>query len=135
MAYKKEWRKILILAGIGVVLAVIFCIYAIKNYSGSHIRFGTNDYLILLAIACYPIGIVYGWREILNLYNRIRSSDREHWAKGRAHGYTALSITMLNFALAFIATICLGWIIGLLNAYKRLRYLKKNEAANGDWEN
>lgn len=133
MAYKKELRKILILMGIGIALAVVFFFYAINTYSGSHVRMGTNDYLILLAIACYPTGVVYGWRGILNLYNRIRKSDREHWARGGAKGYTALSITLLNFSLAFIATLCLGWIIGLINDYKRLRYFKNNSTDNENW--
>jgi hypothetical protein len=124
MLYKRELKKIIILFVIGLILSIAFFIAAITNYSGSTIRLGTNDYLILLMILCYPVGIVYGWRQILNLYNNMRRSDREHWANGGGRGNTALMITTFNLAFSVIITLLVGWIIGLINAYKKLKQLK-----------
>lgn len=125
MQYKQELKKILILFAAGIVLAAVFLFYAITTYSGSTIRFGANDYFILFMIVCYPVGIVYGWRQILNLYNNMRRSDREHWARGGGRGNTALMITMVNLAFSVTITLLLGWIIGLYNAFNKLSQLKR----------
>ncbi|CAN7185432.1 hypothetical protein [Rossellomorea sp. LjRoot5] len=125
MLYKQELKKILVLIAVGIILAAVFLFKAITTYSGSTIRFGVNDYLILFMIICYPVGIVYGWRQILNLYNTMRRSDREHWARGGGKGYTALMITTINLAFSVIVTLLLGWMIGIINAYNKLSQLKR----------
>lgn len=128
MLYKKELKKIIILFGVGLILSIVFLISAITSYSGSTISLGANDYLILLMIVCYPVGIVYGWRQILNLYNNMRRSDRQHWAHGRGRGNTALMITVFNLGFSFTITLLLGWIFGLFNAFKKLKELKSIES-------
>lgn len=126
MTYQKELKKILVLLVVGLISAIAMYFYANATYSGRNDLDG-GSLLILVAITFYPIGIVYGWRDIFNLYNRMRARDREHWARTSTPGYTTLMISCLSIGLAIGITFSIGWVFGVLKAYKSLKQ-KKLEA-------
>lgn len=121
--YQSEKRKVQILLGVGIILCIAFLVYASIH---SHLRFGDlldlEAIFTLIAIACYPIGIVYGGGSMLQMYRNMRAGDRI--SSFNNVGAVTISVTILWIAVALALTICFGWIIGVVKAYKKLKYLK-----------
>lgn len=123
--YQKEKSKVLILLGIGIILLLAFLIWG-----GSKYHFGLSDILnpegifLFIAIICYPIGIVYGSRSMFDMYRRMRAGDRI----GSFNNIGAITIatTIMWISIALTLTIVFGWIIGVVKAYKTLKFLKNN---------
>jgi predicted Na+-dependent transporter len=121
--FRSEKKKLLILIGIGVILAICFLIYAFNTVNINRVSFSMEDVIILIAIVLYPVGIVYGWRSMANLYRGIRGADR--YKAGWNVGATTVAITILNISVACAITICFGWIFGVYKAITTLVELKK----------
>lgn len=122
--YNKEKKKILTLLGVGVVLLILFLFYANSHATRGHlsIRDFTDfeSVIVMVAIICYPMGIVYGGRDMLNVYTRMRSRDTVI-----RYGYGNLFISMMWFAITAALVVCFGWLIGTYKALKGLYTLKK----------
>jgi predicted Na+-dependent transporter len=121
--FQKEKKKLLILLGIGVILAICFLIYAFNNVNMKNASFSMEDIIILIAIVLYPIGIVYGWRSMANLYKTIRGADK--YKSGWNVGSKTVAITILNISVACAITICFGWIFGSYKAITTFMQLRK----------
>lgn len=122
--YQKEKRKVLILLGVGILLIIAFAIYgklSIRDFFA-----GPEEILIFIGLLCYPIGIVYGWREIFGFYHNMRKGDRLTHGGLDHVGYNSLMITAVWMGLAIAITFLFGWIFGTWKAVKRLRALKNN---------
>lgn len=116
--YEKEKKKVLLLLLLGFILDVAFSI---------KVDAGLDDILsalhILIPILLYPVGLVYGGKQMWNLYHNLRRGDRiAHIHNG---GYTTIMISVVWIGLAFSLTLCFGWIFGVINAIKTLIEYKK----------
>jgi len=128
-AYQKEKRKILLLLGVGFVLLILFIFgvlneYGLRGISDSMSDFGT--WFIFLLIMCYPLGIVYGWRQMLGM----TSFDNPETGPATRY-YTVLernifkNSIIMSWVFKMGLLIAFGWIIGTYNALCKLRNLKK----------
>jgi hypothetical protein len=116
---KKEITKIGILLGVGLVLLFL----SLQNAS----QFGKIDItwgntFIMASVFLYPVGIVYGWRQMLGIFRGIRGGDKsDHFSH---IGTNTGNFTIWNLVFAFSITICFGWILGVYNAGKKILELK-----------
>ncbi|MBS4178167.1 hypothetical protein [Lederbergia citrea] len=124
MEYNRELRKIKTLLIIGIILAVILTIFTFVKY-GSFNPLEFDSLITLLVVTLYPLGLTYGWREMFGFVGFVdpgTPADRYYTKKERI---AYQENNLLAFGLRIGVVICFGWIIGVWNAYKTLRYLKK----------
>lgn len=116
---KREFIKVSVLLAIGIVLLIMFLNYTINTVGIKSIQdiTGLENILIMLAILLYPVGVFYGWRAMLNIFLKIRGADRP--PEGHAGSITG-AVTIMNLAIAFTVTVCLGWVFGVYNAIRIL---------------
>lgn len=121
---KKELIKVSVLMAIGIVLLIMFLNYTMNTVGIKSIQdvMGLENFLIMLTILLYPVGVFYGWRTMANIFLKIRSADRP--PEGHA-GSITVAITIMNLTFACFATICLGWIFGVYNAIRTLLKYKQ----------
>lgn len=125
MAYKNELRKVKVLLVLGVIIAIILSIYVYINY-GSYNPFEIETLFILIIITLYPLGIFYGWRQMMGFVGPVNPgihADR-YYTKQERISY--LEGNWLAFGIRVGVVICFGWLIGTWNAWRTLRYLKKS---------
>lgn len=124
MRLEKEKKRMMILIGGGVILAILFLSYAFFNTDMDILSFDLESIFTIIAIMLYPLGIAYGWNSIIGVYRKIRGADK--YKAGWNVGATTVAITIMNIAVAGAVTICFGWIFGVYNAVVTLRKLKKD---------
>jgi len=104
------------LIGIGIVLAILFLIYAFMHVNISNLLSSLESVFVIAAIILYPLGIVYGLNSIIGIYKKI--------ADNLLIGTTAFSILIIEITGAIIV-ICFGWILGVYEAIVTLIQLKR----------
>ncbi len=126
-AFRKEIIKVGILLGIGVVLLIAFVIYGlhIDPYNPNNTYnpgFWTDFWscFIFIGVLCYPVGIVYGWKQILNFFLHLRGSDRAAYMEHPSFWYS-----WMNFWFSVFFTIFFGWIFGVFIAAATLIRLRR----------
>lgn len=121
---QRELKKMAGLLAAGAVLVILFLIFAFKKGYMDNSKLIMDDYLILLAVLLYPLGIVYGWRKILNiaLYRRQDEPDDRYYTVRQRNLFTWGNIFVRIVVLGLV--ICLGWILGVIEAIRRLIVLK-----------
>lgn len=117
MDYQREMMRIKGLLSVGAGLLVIFLIgfFARFGTSGLESFLEIDSYLIFAFILLYPLGLVYNWRNMLDLM-----TSRNNFHSGYAR--------MMSGALKFGFAIAVGWIPGLYYAYQIYKEAKKEEA-------
>lgn len=122
-AFKKELIKVGILIGIGVLFLIAFIIYALFTHQydpSKHYSANFWGYFVLVGIVCYPLGIVYGWRLMLNLFLHLRGTDRAAYME-----HPSLIYTMVNFGFSIFLTFFFGWVFGVIAAAMTLVRLRR----------
>lgn len=61
---------------------------------------------------------------MFQMYKKMRAGDRI--GEFQNIGSITIATTIMWISLAATATICFGWIIGVVKAYQKLKYLKNN---------
>jgi len=117
--FKKEKKKMFMLIGIGIVLAILFLIYAFMHVNIGNRLFSLESVFVIVAIILYPLGIVYGLNSIIGLYKKIA----DNLLIGTTPT-TAFSILIIEITGA-IVVICFGWILGVYEAIVTLIQLKR----------
>ena len=117
--FKKEKKKMFMLIGIGIVLAILFLIYAFMHVNIGNRLFSLESVFVIVAIILYPLGIVYGLNSIIGLYKKIA----DKLLVGTT-ATTAFSILIIEITGA-IVVICFGWILGVYEAIVTLIQLKR----------
>lgn len=124
MTYQKELLKIKVLLIIGLILAVGLSIYTVVK-EGTFNPFEIEAFTLLIAIVLYPIGIIYGWRQMLGFIGFVNpnTSAERYYTKEERMAYQEGN--WIAFAIRIGLALCFCWIIGSWNAWRTLRYLKK----------
>lgn len=116
---KKELIKVGLLLVVGVILLIVLLTKAVQF---GKIELNLKNFLIMLVALLYPLGMVYGWRQVIGIFVGIRSGDRAD--QFTRSGIMTGNITIWNLAVACTIAICFGWIFGVINAVKKLNQLR-----------
>ncbi|MEI4768818.1 hypothetical protein WAX74_03980 [Psychrobacillus sp. FJAT-51614] len=131
MAFKKELKKVKILLIIGIILAIAFVVSVMIEYQTIDIFDG--GLYVIFTVALYPLGIVYGWRYILGYASYTEPylpADRYYTVQERNIYHNGrLMGTVLRIGLA----LCLGWIVGVFIALKKLNQAKRYDTQNSNY--
>ena len=76
MNYLKERNKMRILLIGGILLAIVVLFMLNSVHLGLYVT-SFNGLFLLAAIRCYPLAIVYGRRQIVDVFNSIRIGERQ----------------------------------------------------------
>lgn len=109
-SFKQEVRRQAILLGLGLVLMIAFIIY--EGVSWRDIQVDSTHYLFLAAALFYPLGIVYGWRELIDSVNYV---SRLSFSIGDDSIF-GLIINLALLVLGVFFVILLGWVFGVVKA-------------------
>lgn len=105
----------------GGVLAIgfFFMLYILKI--GYSLRTSFLGVFIFVAITCYPLALSYGKGQIVDIFHSIHKGARQPFPVKRGKGTWQ---SVLNFCIALLTVISLGWVYGAYYAYKRLQMMK-----------
>lgn len=123
MNYLKERNKMRMLLIGGVLLAVIVLYLLNSMHLGLYVT-SFNGLFLLVAISCYPLAIVYGYRQIIDIFNSIRIGERQPFRVQKLRSSLKPIYTVLNLIVATLTTVFFGWIYGAHTAYQKLRMIK-----------
>jgi hypothetical protein len=123
MHYLIERNKMLILLVVGLImsLSILFFLYFIgrlyfvASFSGLYIMF---------ACICYPLAIVYGRGQMLDIFHSIRIGARQPFLVKNVNALWKPLFALLNTLIALSTLILLGWIYGTHMAYQKLQMIK-----------
>ena len=124
MNYLKERRKIFLLLGGGALLAIGFFALLSFQHSSFYFTASFSGIFVFIGLVCYPLAIVYGKKQITDVFNSIREGERQPFrvTPGKA-GWNSI-YTVVNFIIAVLVTVFFGWGYGTYTAYKKLQMLK-----------
>ncbi|MEK4427278.1 hypothetical protein [Solibacillus sp. FSL K6-1523] len=123
MNYLKERNKMRMLLIGGVLLAIIVLFLLNSVQLGLYVA-SFSGLFLLAAISCYPLAIVYGRRQIIDIFNSIRIGERQPFRLRKFRSPMKPIYTLLNLIVATLTTLFFGWIYGAYTAYQKLRMLK-----------
>ena len=124
MQYAKMKRNMIILLVLGGLVATAsFWIYGYL-FPYSYAMYSLLGILILGGLICYPVAIVYGRNEIINLFHNIRIGGRQPLRMKQGSSWNLLRKTV-NFIIACIVTVFLGWLYGTYTAWQHLQLAKR----------
>jgi hypothetical protein len=127
--FKKEFKKISILLGIGFILFSLLIIRASNEFGLWATLAEPETFGYLVYITLYPVGVVYGWDTIKSMYCDIRSGDRSsHFAN---IGTGTISRTILSLSIATMVAIVIAPVFGMIKAIMKLTKLKMTERELG----
>ena len=123
MNYLKERNKMIVLLVVGVVLMVT--ILYLLSLSGNGIYIVSfSGLFVVCAIICYPIAIVYGHRQIIDIFHSIRMGARQPFQAETPNSLLKPLFVVLNTVIAFLTVVVFGWVYGAYMAYQKLRMMK-----------
>lgn len=123
MNYLKERNKMRLLLIGGVLLAIIVLFLLNSVRLGLYVT-SFNGLFLLAAISCYPLAIVYGHRQIIDIFNSIRMGERRPFRLQKFRSPLKPIYAVLNLIVAILTTVFFGWVYGAYTAYQKLRMLK-----------
>ena len=123
MNYLKERNKMRTLLIGGVLLAIVVLFLLNSVQLGLYVA-SFNGLFLLVAISCYPLAIVYGRRQIVDIFNSIRIGDRQPFRLRKFRSPMKPIYTLLNLIIATLTTVFFGWAYGAYTAYQKLQMLK-----------
>lgn len=123
MNYLKERNKMSVLLTGGVLLAILVLFLLNSVQLGVYVT-SFNGLFLLAAISCYPLAIVYGHRQIVDIFNSIRIGERRPFRISKFRSPVKPFYTLLNLIFALLTIVFFGWLYGAYTAYQKLRMLK-----------
>lgn len=127
MNYIKERTKMRLLLIGGVILAIVV-LFMLKSMDFRLHIASFNGAFLLATISCYPLAIIYGHRQIVDVFNSIRMGDCQPFRVNGCQSSVKSFYIFLNLIIATFTIIFFGWIYGAYNAYKKLQMLKSFHA-------
>lgn len=121
--FNREVRKAIGLLAAGIMLVVAFMLYG--GIGLGEMFAGIEEILFTVAVIMYPIGIVYGWKELLHFNRNAKVRHRVGYVEHN------VAITGILFGARIAIMLMFGWIYGVYNLYKKLAYLKSCEGETG----
>lgn len=123
MNYLKERNKMIMLLVIGfiVMMGVLFLLSRMGN--GFYFASFTGLF-IAFALICYPLAIVYGRSQIIDIFHSIRMGARQPFRTKKLNSPLKPLYAVLNTIIAILTIIFFGWVYGAYTAYQKLQMLK-----------
>lgn len=123
MSYLKERNKMIGLLVGGLILTIVV-LYGLTITGKGHFLTSFSGLFIILALICYPLAIVYGHRQIVDVFHSIRMGARQPFRAKTTNSSFNLLFTALNFIIALLTVIFFGWIYGAYTAYQKLQMMR-----------
>ena len=124
MQYEKMKRNMIVLLVVGVIVAIAFFWGYGYLFPYSYAMYSVLGILLLGACAFYPVALVYGRNQIIDLFHNIRAGGRQPFRLKQGSFWNPLRKT-LNFAIASVTTVFLGWLYGTYTAWQHLQLAKR----------
>ena len=124
MQYAKMKRNIILLLAVGVIVAIVFFWGYGYLFPYSYAMYSLLGILILGGLICYPVAIVYGRNEIINLFHNIRIGGRQPFQIKQASVWNPLK-KIVNTIIACVITVGFGWLYGTYTAWQHLQLAKR----------
>lgn len=124
MQYEKMKRNMIFLLVAGVVAATAFFWLYGYVFPYSYAMYSILGILILGAFVFYPIALVYGRNQIINLFHSIRAGGRQPFRLQQGSVWNPLKKT-LNVIIASVVTVFFGWLYGTYSAWQHLQLAKR----------
>lgn len=124
MQYEKMKRYMIVLLIVGVVAATAFFWLYGFLFPYSYAMYSILGILILGAFVFYPVALVYGRNQIMDLFHSIRAGGRQPFRLKQGSVWNPLKKT-LNVIIACVITMFLGWLYGTYSAWQHLQLAKR----------
>ena len=124
MQYEKMKRNMIFLLIIGIAAAIVFFWLYGYIFPYSYAMYSILGILILGAFVFYPVALVYGRNQIVNLFHSIRAGGRQPFRLKQGSVWNVLKKT-LNVIIACVTTVFLGWLYGTYTAWQQLQLAKR----------
>lgn len=123
MSYLKERNKMigLLLGGL-ILMIVVFNGLSIIGKGNFIASF--SGLFFVFAIVCYPLALVYGRGQIVDIFHSIRMGARQPFLAKTMKSPLNPLFTVVNFIIALLTIIFFGWIYGTYTAYQKLQMMK-----------
>lgn len=123
MNYLKERNKMIGLLVVGV-LFLIGVYYVIARSGNGLFLASFSGIFIILALVLYPLALVYGRSQIVDIFQSIRIGARRPFLTKKIDSPWRLFFTVINTVIALLTVVFFGWIYGAYTAYQKLQMLK-----------
>ena len=124
MQYAKMKRNMILLLVVGVIVAIAFFWGYGYVFPYSYAMYSLLGMLILGGLICYPVAIVYGRNEIINVFHSIRIGRRQPFRIKNASVWNPLR-KIVNAIIACVITVSFGWLYGTYTAWQQLQLAKR----------
>lgn len=123
MNYLKERNKMITLLVVGVVLLI--AVLYLLSWSGNGLFLASfGGLFIIFAIIFYPLALVYGRSQIIDVFQSIRIGARQPLRAKKSNSPWNPIFALLNTVIALLTIVFFGWIYGAYTAYQKLQMLK-----------
>lgn len=123
MSYLKERNKMIGIL-IGGLILMLIVVYGLSISGKGYYIASFSGMFFVLAIICYPLAIVYGRRQMIDVFHSIRMGARQPFRAKTMKSRLNPLYAVLNFTIAFLTIIFFGWIYGTYTAYQKLQMMK-----------
>ncbi|AWE08901.1 hypothetical protein DCE79_16795 [Lysinibacillus sp. 2017] len=123
MSYLKERNKMIGLL-VGGLIFTIVVLYGLSITGNGYFIASFSGLFIVLALICYPLAIVYGHSQIVDVFQSIRIGARQPFRAKTTNSPFNPLFTVINFIMALFTVIFFGWIYGAYTAYQKLQMMK-----------
>ena len=123
MSYLKERKKMMGLL-IGGLILMIIVFYGLSIIGKGNFIASFSGIFTVFAIVCYPLAIVYGRSQMIDIFHSIRMGARQPFRAKTMKSPLNPLITVVNFVIALFTIIFFGWIYGAYTAYQKLQMMK-----------
>ena len=123
MSYLKERNKMVGLL-IGGLILMIVVFYWLNSIGKGNFIASFSGLFVVFAIVCYPLAIVYGRGQMIDIFYSIRMGARQPFRAKTMDSSLNPLFTVVNFIIALLTIIFFGWIYGTYTAYQKLQMMK-----------
>ncbi|MCH7323951.1 hypothetical protein LZ480_18985 [Solibacillus sp. MA9] len=123
MNYLKERNKMIVLLVVGVVI-LIGVLYLLSSTGNGVFLASYSGIFIIFALVLYPLALVYGRSQMVDIFHSIRIGARQPFLTKKANSPWKVLTAALNTVIALLTIIFFGWIYGAYTAYQKLQMLK-----------
>ena len=123
MNYLKERNKMITLLVIGG--ALLIGVLYLLSWSGNGLFLASfGGIFVILALIFYPLALVYGRSQMIDVFQSIRIGARQPFRAQKANSPWQPIIAMVKTVVALLTLVFFGWIYGAYTAYQKLQMLK-----------
>lgn len=123
MNYLKERNKMIGLLVVGG-LFLIGVFYVLARSGNGLFLASFSGIFIILALVLYPLALVYGRSQIVDIFQSILIGARRPFLTKKIDPPWRLFFTVINTVIALLTVVFFGWIYGAYTAYQKLQMLK-----------